>query len=51
LRLVDGGFVRGATLTALSTGFVDLGWEAVAPARLAIEADASMRIDPWRTRW
>ena len=51
LRLVDGGFVRGATLTALSTGFVDLGWQAVTPARLAIEADASMRIDPWRTRW
>jgi hypothetical protein len=51
LRLVDGGFVRGGTLTATSGGFVDLGWDAVMPAQVAIEAVASMRIDPWRTRW
>ena len=51
LRVEDGGFVRGATLTASSTGFVDLGWDAVMPARVQLEADAVMRIEPWRTRW
>jgi hypothetical protein len=52
LRLVDGAFVRGATLSAVSTGYVDLGWAAMAvvPARILIAAGASMRIEPWRTR-
>lgn len=52
LTLVDGGFVRGSVITASSTGVVDLGWEsmAVVPARVALSAEASMRIEPWRTR-
>ncbi len=52
LRLMDGGFVRGATLTATATGSVDLSWESmvVVPARVAIEAQASMRVEPWRSR-
>ena len=52
LRLMDGGFVRGAMLDAASTAYVDLGWAAIAviPARVQISAAAGMRIDPWRTR-
>jgi len=52
LRLLDGGFVRGAMLDAASTAYVDLGWAAIAviPARIQISAAAGMRIDPWRTR-
>ena len=52
MRLVDGGFVRGAMLDAASTADVDLGWAAIAviPARIHISAAAAMRIDPWRTR-
>ena len=52
LRLLDGGFVRGAILEAASTGYVDLGWAAIAviPARVQVSAEAAMRIDPWRTR-
>jgi len=52
LRLIDGGFVRGAMLDAASTAYVDLGWAAIAviPARVQISATAGMRIDPWRTR-
>lgn len=52
LRLLDGAFARGATLSAVSTGYVDLGWAAMAvvPARIQIAAVASMRIDMWRTR-
>ena len=52
LRLLDGGFVRGATVEAASTGYVDLGWAAIAviPARLQVSAEAAMSIDAWRTR-
>jgi hypothetical protein len=52
LRLLDGPFARGGTLSAASTGYVDLGWAAMAvvPARIQIAAAASMRIEPWRTR-
>jgi hypothetical protein len=52
LRLLDGPFARGATLSAASTGYVDLGWAAMAvvPARIQIAAAASMRIEPWRSR-
>jgi len=52
LRLLDSAFERGATLTAASTGYVDLGWAAMAvvPARIQIAAAASMRVEPWRTR-
>jgi len=52
LRLNEGGFVRGAVLSATSTGYVDLGWAAmgVVPARIALTAEASMRVEPWRTR-
>jgi hypothetical protein len=52
LRLADGGFVRGAMLSAVSAGYVDLGWAAMAvvPPQLQISAAASMRIEPWRTR-
>jgi hypothetical protein len=52
LRLLDGAFERGATLSAASSGYVDLGWAAMAvvPARIQIAAAASMRIEPWRTR-
>jgi Flp pilus assembly protein TadG len=52
LRLNVGGFARGVMLSAASTGYVDLGWAAMAvvPARVEIGAEASMRIEPWRTR-
>ena len=52
LTLDDGGFARGALVTAAATGFVDLGWEAMAvvPARVDLIARASARVDPWRTR-
>lgn len=52
LRLNDGGFARGAVLSASSTGYVDLGWAAmgVVPARIEIAAEASMGVEPWRTR-
>jgi Flp pilus assembly protein TadG len=52
LQLEVGGFVRGSTLTANASGTVDLRWEsmAVVPAEVAIAAQASMRIEPWRSR-
>jgi Flp pilus assembly protein TadG len=52
LRLSDGAFVRGAVVTAASTGYVDVGWAAMAlvPPRIQVSAEASMRIEPWRTR-
>lgn len=52
LRLMDGGFGRGAMLTAESTGYVDLGWAAmgVVPPWIQISAQASTRVEPWRTR-
>jgi hypothetical protein len=52
LRLNDGGFARGTILSATSTGYVDLGWAVmvVIPAQVEIAADASMRVEPWRTR-
>jgi len=52
LRFMTAGFTRGSTLTATSTGTVDLRWEsmAVVPADVAIAAQATMRIEPWRSR-
>ena len=52
LRLNDAGFGRGTMLRASSTGYVDLGWAAmgVVPPRIQLAAEASMRIEPWRTR-
>jgi hypothetical protein len=52
LRLNDGGFARGAVLSATATGCVDLGWAAMAvvPARIEIAAEASMGVERWRTR-
>lgn len=52
LRLSDSAFVRGAVVTAAATGYVDVGWAAmvVVPPRIQVSAEASMRIEPWRTR-
>jgi len=52
LRLNEGGFARGAVVSATSAGYVDLGWAAigVVAARIDVAADASMSIEPWRTR-
>ena len=51
LRLSDDGFVRGAAITALAKGQVDLRWESLAmfPAWLDIAAQARMEAEPWRT--
>lgn len=48
----DGGFARGATITATATGDVDLGWESMSflPASVHLTASATMEVEPWRTR-
>jgi len=50
--LAVGDFSRGSVLTGAATGFVDLGWVALAglPARVELSAQARMRVEPWRTR-
>jgi Flp pilus assembly protein TadG len=52
LTLDDGKFARGSSITATASGFVDLGWEAMAivPGRVDLTATISARVDPWRTR-
>jgi Flp pilus assembly protein TadG len=52
ISLNDGGFARGADVSATATAFVDLGWEAmvIVPPRVDLVARATASVDPWRTR-
>jgi Flp pilus assembly protein TadG len=45
-------FSRGSSVTLTATGFVDLGWSSLAftPGRLKLLAQATFRVEPWRTR-
>ncbi len=51
LTLTAPSLARGASVTAMATGDVDLGWEALSflPTSIHLTATASMRIEPWRT--
>jgi Flp pilus assembly protein TadG len=52
LTLRFGGFERGGLVAAGASGYVDLGWEALAflPSRLPIQASSVTRLELWRTR-
>ena len=42
---------RGSIVTLVGTGFVDVGWSSLAaPGRIQLRAQATFRVEPWRTR-
>ena len=52
LELPAANFSRGTIVTLNATGFADVGWGSVAftPARVQLRAQATFRVEPWRTR-
>lgn len=52
LVIAVGVFARGAPISATGTGFVDLGWVAMAlvPKRLSLQVQATATVEAWRTR-
>jgi Flp pilus assembly protein TadG len=52
LVLSFGGFSRGSTVTAVATGFVELGWQTLGflPAHLPVRAEVHATAEPWRSR-
>jgi Flp pilus assembly protein TadG len=52
LELPTTDFSRGSIVTLTGTGFTDVGWSSLAlmPARVQLRAQATFRVEPWRTR-